>query len=82
MHTKIISSFIVLLSLAIVSVLSCLGCSEKQAQSGVSAVPTVSATPALLVTLPEDDKPPEKGAVTANQAPKGAIVDFFFSRTG
>lgn len=83
MYTKTnINSICVATLLSILIVFHCVGCSEKQTATSISVDTTVSATPALLVTLPENDSPPEKGAVTANHVPKGAIVDYFFSRNG
>jgi WD40 repeat protein len=69
-------------SMLICTALSSSGCSDKQAAQGSREDTVVSSASALLVTVLQDDRPPAKDAASANQLPKGAIQDFFFSETG
>lgn len=62
--------------------ISCSGCREKQTAITVRADTAVSAVTTQLVKIPEGDKPPEPGAVSANHVPYGALVDYFFSANG
>lgn len=83
MHTTTgLRAIIVAMCLSVYVALFCSGCREKQTATGIREDTAISATTALLVTLPENDNPPEKGADYANQVPRGAVVDFFFSENG
>lgn len=67
---------------SVIVALSCSGCKEKQSIALNHPDKTISAATTLLVTLSENNRPPDKGADYADQVPQGAIVDFFFSENG
>lgn len=82
MHEKlnVFSSNIILLTFLFFS-LSCSGCREKQSPTTDNQVSSPNES-TLLASIPESVKQLDKGAVTANHVPFGAIADFFFSENG
>lgn len=74
--------FELIFSLSVLLIISCFGCSEKQTSTGNIIQSSLSDTSALPVTIPEGDSSPPKGTELANQIPKGAIVDFYFTNNG
>lgn len=64
------------------SVLLLSGCRDKQIATQEQSDLTLSDVTTLLVTIPENDKPPESSAVSANHIPNGALADFYFSENG